>query len=420
MADDKKKSTSSGPLSEGNDDVRQPGGEIDKRLEAAKKKSDGKTGRGEMRDLLAGAQERINVSKEIEEQLDKKGFFARIFGEDSKVTMFFAAIAAKFGFGDEEEMDFEKFQEKIGADDIESFVVSHRALGYGRSQDNSKKAIEAAIEGGETEIELDLRWGDDGQIYLAHDTIDGMEDPGSEFLSFKDALAIFAENEKQNVRLFIDIKDPRVLDTMDDDIKEIDDAHSTNEKYASIAKRHFVMGFNHEVIAKAHEKRPDRPLMFNYIPTVRLKDSVAEFEKYDREEIEDICGKVDKWANTNLTEDLKTTTIFMHGREIKPSGESPKIENVIHVVEELPDIKIGDPPEDILDVVKYVCIPAALATKGLVHKLRERGLKVAVWGAEGAHIQKAIGYIKADLVISDRPDVIEGNPEDAESKEDES
>jgi len=399
-------------LEAANDNGEIPNNVFAIKQEARSVKSGAIERRGVMKKLLAGAQAEIAVSDELEEQVDKKGFFAGIFGEDSKITMFFSAIAAKFGIGNDEEIEFKEFQEKIGAEDLETFVVSHRALGYGRHQDNSKEAIESALNGGEEQLEIDLRMGDDGEIYLSHDTIDGIEDPSSKFLPLKDALTIFAKHANQEVVIFLDIKDPRVLDRMDQDIQAIDKENSINGEYIPIAERHFVMGFNHEVIAKAHEKSPNRPLMFNYIPTVRLKDSVEEFKDYDRGAIEDICGTVDRWAGTHLAEDLKTTTVFMHGREMKPSGEAPKVENVIHIAEDLPDIKIGNPPQDILDVVKYVCIPATLATKSLVNKLRARGVKVAVWGAEGAHIQKAIASIKADLVISDRPDVIENNQND--------
>ncbi|MBT4916841.1 hypothetical protein HN709_01245 [Candidatus Peregrinibacteria bacterium] len=385
------------------------GGAIGIKQEQRKIKSDAIEKRGVMGKILEGAQARIEVKDELEEKLDKKGFFARIFGEGSKVTMFFTAIADKLGIGKKEDIEFKKFQEEIGEEDIETFIVSHRALGYGRHKENSKEAIEAALDGGEQQLEIDLRVGDDGEIYITHDTIDGIEDPAEKFLPLEDALDVFAQHPSQDIAIFFDVKDPRVLDALDQVIAKKDLEYAGNTNYKPIAEKHFVMGFNHEVIAKAHEKNPRRPLMFNYIPTALLKDSVAEFDKYDRDDIESICSTVDSFAGTHLEDDLKTTTINLHGRELRPPGETPKIENIIHVVEELPNIEIGNPPQDILDVVKYVCIPAPLATKALVNKIRARGVKVAVWGAEGKHIQKAIGSVKADLVISDKPDVIEGN-----------
>ena len=396
-------------LTEGEEESPQGAEIIDIKSRERSIKSKSRQHRGVMKEIMEGAQAKIDVKEELEEKLDKKGFFSRIFGEDSKITMFFTAIATKLGLGSKEDIDFKKFQKEIGAKDIETFVVSHRALGYGRHKENSRKSIEAALDGGERQIEIDLRWGDDEEIYLSHDTIEGVKKPADKFLPLSEALEVFAQHNTQDIAIFFDTKDPRVLDKLDSMIDAEDEKHKTDKDYMPIDEKHFVMGFNHEVIAKAYEKDPDRPLMFNYIPTVRLKDSVQEFSNYERADIENICEKVDSFAGTHLKNDLRTTNIFLHGRELKPTGEAPKVENIIHVVEDLPEIKIGDPPKDILDVVKYVCIPAPLATKTLVNKLRSRGVKVAVWGAEGAHIQKAIASIKADLVISDKPDVIEGD-----------
>jgi len=364
---------------------------------------------GKLKDILGGASERLKFKEETSEKLDQKNFFEKIFGKESKIALFLTAFTRKLGFGKDEKISFEKFEQESGSEDIEQFIVAHRSLGYGRVKENSKEAIEKAIAGGEKEIEIDLRKGTDGKIYLAHDSISKEKSPEKKYTTLESALELVAQSENQDISLFLDIKEPGIVTQIDEIISTIDAKYSSNPSYQPLSRRHFIMGYDPEIIKEAKEHNSTRPVIFNYIPTARLQNEEQIFSKLTKGALEKLCGRIDGWAGTHLLDDLKRTKVFYNDHELKEDGDETPTENVLHISSELPNINVGNPPQNILDVVEYVSIPAVLATKELVQKLHARGVKVAVFGAEGHEIQRALAVLKVDLVISDKPDVIEGS-----------
>ncbi|MBI4234955.1 glycerophosphodiester phosphodiesterase [Candidatus Peregrinibacteria bacterium] len=364
-------------------------------------------------DELIGLQKQMNkIPLALKEMLPKnlvKSFFDRIFGKDSKagtfLSMLTSALAEKFSLSGQTQMPWDVFKSQLAAAakdvakhpfNLREYIVSHRALGYGRKKENSAEAIVAAIKGGEKQIEIDLRLGIDGEIYLNHDPIGHIKNPEKHFVKLKDALMIFADNIHQDIVIFFDLKEQGIVEKMDEIIKKVDQKFSKKNAYVQIMDRHFILGFDFEILKKARKLKQNRPLIFCYIPLDRLKGLARLIEKLGQNKMIEICQVLDSFSGGNLSLDLAKTCVSVDDKAISETNETG--ENVLGIFTNLPS-------DEILKTVDYLCIPAVLAGAKLVKRIHDKGLNVAVWGASGKHIQEAIVESGADLVISDNPAV---------------
>lgn len=362
-------------------------------------------------DELIGLQQRINsIPKTLKEMLSRnsvKSFFSGIFGEKSKVgsflTMLTISLAAKFPSLNKHDITWTAFENhlKTAAQssknqpfDLSEYIVAHRALGYGREKANSKDALIAAIKGGEKQIEIDLRRGCDGKIYLNHDSISHIKNPEKHFINLEKALEIFAGDIHQDIVIFFDIKERGIVEEMDAIIGRTDNRFKKRSDYVAIKDRHFVMGFDFEILKTARELDEKRPLIFCYMPLDKLKGLARLMEKLGQKKMIGICKVLDNFSGGHLASDLSKTCVRIDDKDLDETNENG--ENVLGIFTKLPS-------EEILKTVDYLCIPAVLASENLVKRIHEKGLNVAVWGASGKYIQEAIIQSGADLVISDNP-----------------
>ncbi|MFH1284594.1 MAG: glycerophosphodiester phosphodiesterase [Candidatus Peregrinibacteria bacterium] len=368
----------------------------------------------------AGLKAKVDVSRETHEELEKSritGFFEGIFGKN-RVSKFLAGvtgfIASKLGLG-KKEIPWKEFEKKIDSErssaeggplDIEKYIVAHRALGYGRHKQNSLSAILSAIDGGEDQLEIDLRRGTDGKIYLSHDPIENEKNPSGKLTAVREALEAAASNKEQDVAFFLDVKEKGIMEEVDNMIAEIDAKNSGREGYIPLAKRNIVMSFDPEILKNAHEKNSDRPLMFSYFPVAKLQTASEAksqgniFGILKRRDLKKICGSIDSLTGGHLEKDFEGFSVKVGGKKMSDDKEENK--SAIHIESELPD-------EKILKMIResngYICVPFTLVTPDIIKHAHESRVKVAVWGAEGIEIQQAI-VNQVDLIISDKPDVI--------------
>lgn len=362
-------------------------------------------------DELIGLQQRINrIPKTLKEMLNRnsvQSFFSGIFGAKSKVgsflTMLTISLAAKFPSLNENDISWTAFENhlKLAAQssenqpfDLSEYIVAHRALGYGREKANSKDALIAAIKGGEKQIEIDLRRGCDGKIYLNHDSISHIKNPEKQFIKLTDVLEILAKDLHQDIVIFFDIKERGIVEEMDEIIARTDSRFKKRSDYAAIKDRHFVMGFDFEILKTARKLNRNRPLIFCYMPLDKLKSLARLMEKLGQKKMIGVCEVLDNFSGGHLASDLSKTCVRIDDKDLDETNENG--ENVLGIFTKLP-------PEEILKAVDYLCIPAVLASENLVKRIHEKGLNVAVWGASGKYIQEAIVQSGADLVISDNP-----------------
>lgn len=363
-------------------------------------------------DELVGMQKRINkIPSALKEMLSPgkvKAFFEKIFGEKSKISSFLSIIttslAEKFEFLNKTKISWGDFENQLKtaaekvADipfNLKEFIVSHRALGYGRYKENSKEALVSAMRKGEKQIEIDLRRGKDGKIYLNHDSIAHIENPKKHFTSLSEALNTIAEDENQDIVIFFDIKEEGIVEEMDAMIAETDKKFK-NKEYISISERHFVASFNFKILKTAKKLTRNRPLMFFYIPVYTLKGLAEFIKRLGQRKMMEVCKVIDKFSGGHLAEDLAKTCVTIDGEEISETNE--RGDTFLGIFTKLPS-------EEILKTVNYICVPAILAGKELVKKAHEKGVNVAVWGMSEGHIQRAIVEVGADLVITDKPDI---------------
>ncbi|MFA4890872.1 MAG: glycerophosphodiester phosphodiesterase family protein [Candidatus Gracilibacteria bacterium] len=388
-----------------------------KRLEKPREFNETKTKRrnisGIIVDELIGIQKRISkipsALKEILSPGAVKAFFEKVFGSGNKISSFLSLItsslAEKFKFLNKVKISWGDFEDqlKIAAEkvtklpfNLKEFIVSHRALGYGRHRENSKEAMIAAIRGGEKQIEIDLRRGVDGKIYLSHDPIHQIENPKNHFTELSEALRIFAEDENQDIVIFFDIKEEGIVEELDPAIETTDQKYKNRHEYIPIADRHFVMGFNFKILKTARKLRKNRPLIFCYIPVYKLKGLGRFIKKLGQEKMIEICKIIDKFSGGHLAKDLAKTCVAVNDEKISETNENG--DSFLGIFTTLP-------PDEVLKIVDYACVPAILASKKLVKRIHEKGVNVAVWGVSERRIQNAIVEIGADLVITDKPDI---------------
>jgi len=363
-------------------------------------------------DELVGVQKTINkipsALKEVLSPGKVRTFFEKVFGKQNKVSSFLSLVtstlAEKFEFLNKVKMPWDEFENqlKTAAEkvsqlpfNLKEFIVAHRALGYGRYKENSKEALMAAMRKGEKQIEIDLRRGIDGKIYLAHDSIKNVQNPQKHFTSLAEALKTIAEDENQDVVIFFDIKEKGIVDEMDKMIEGIDKKFKSKE-YIPIAEKHFVMGFNFKTLKLAKKLRKNRPLIFCYIPVHSLKGFAEFIKRLGQRKMMGICKVIDKFSGGHLAEDLSKTCVTVDGEKLDETNEMG--DTFLGIFTELPS-------DEILKTVNYICVPAILAGAELVKKAHNKGVNVAVWGASESHIQKMIVEVGADLVISDKPDI---------------
>lgn len=363
-------------------------------------------------DELAGLQDRVEITEQTKEQLKLKKnrtLIEWIFGENNAVSTFIGGItswlAKATGWGNKE-VPWDKFQEELAKQGksaegkpfkLEEFVVAHRSLGYGRHKENSLEAIEAAVAGGEKQIEIDLRLGNDGQVYLAHDPLSADSDL-AKLTKLDDVLAFLSKHP--DVVMFFDIKEKAALDVLDERIALYDRRFPDSK----LKDRHFVMAFDDELAIKASEKHPGRPVIFAYVPTVRLEGMDDVFKKMKNQEFEAVCQQIDQLTggSVKLSGNFKETSLRLYGEKVE-GGNHTNYKNVLNIYQELP-------PDSILDKITHISIPAILATPQLVQKAHDKGIKVMIFGVEGKALQQAIVDLKPDLVVSDHSDIIKSTP----------
>lgn len=388
-----------------------------KQVEKPREFNETKTKRKNMSSIIAdeliGIQKRIskmpNALKEMLSPGAVKAFFNKIFGGENKISSFLSLIttslAEKFKFLNKVKISWGDFENqlKITAEkvtklpfNLKEFIVSHRALGYGRHRENSKEAIIAATRNGEKQIEIDLRRGMDGKIYLSHDSIHQIKNPKDHFTELSEALRIFAEDENQDIVIFFDIKEEGIVEELDPTIEKTDQKYKNRHEYIPIADRHFVMGFNFEILKTARKLRKNRPLIFCYMPIYKLKGLGRFLKKLGQKKMMEICKVIDKFSGGHLAKDLAKTCVTVNDEKISETNENG--DSFLGIFTRLPS-------DEILKTVDYVCVPAVLASPKLVRQIHEKGVNVAVWGVSERHIQNAIVETGADLVITDRPDI---------------
>ncbi len=360
-----------------------------------------------LRNRAKTAKEKIiarRTQKELQDMQEIRSFWEDIFGKGA-VASFFISISS-FLSGEEGTFDAKAFDEEITkkADELakkgfnkEEFVVAHRALGYGRNKENSEVALRAALKGGEKQIEVDVRKGPDGKLYLAHGKIKNKKET-EKLLSFEKALEIIAEDENQNVAFFFDVKEPGLIKKIDATIKNIDAINKHREGYRQIQKRHFILTFDKKILREAKNSGIDRPLIYYYFPTKKYGILGKIVSMLGIKKIKNILGKVDSVTGSSLSENLDETGLMVNGKQV-----GKKHKKSFHLWKDLPS-------KEIMKMIKnsngYLCIPAPLATKELVKEIKAKGIKVAVWGAENGKIKKMIHKLGVDMVISDTPDYI--------------
>jgi len=360
-----------------------------------------------LRSRAKTAKEKIiarRTQKELQDMQEIRSFWEDIFGKGA-VASFFISISS-FLSGEEGTFDAKAFDEEITkkANELtkkgfnkEEFVVAHRALGYGRNRENSEAALVSALKGGEKQIEVDIRKGPDGKLYLAHGEIKNKKET-EKLLSFEKALEIIAENKNQNVAFFFDVKEPGLIKKIDAAIKNIDAVNKHREGYRQIQKRHFILTFDRKILREAKESGTDRPLIYYYFPTKKYGILGKIVPMLGTKKVKSILRKIDSVTGSSLSGNLDETGLMVNGKQI-----GKKHKRSFHLWKDLPS-------KDIMKTIKnsngYLCIPAPLATKELIKEIKAKGIKVAVWGAENEKIKKMIHKLGVDLVISDTPDYI--------------
>lgn len=339
------------------------------------------------------------AQKERMEMKEIRDFWQEIFGKGALANFFISLNA--FLAGEDGTFDAEAFDKEISARakelskqgfNMDEFVVSHRALGYGRHRENSAEGLEAALSSGEKQIEIDIRKGPDGKLYLSHDPIKKADT--KKLLSIDRALEIFAESRNQNVAIFFDVKEPGVMKLLDAAIASVDQVNQGRPDYRLLRDRHFILSFDRNVIREAKRSNSSRPLIYYYFPTARFGIMSGLVSLIGRRKVRSMLGKADAIGGTRTSDSLKKTA----------TGKRFDTRVIWH---NLPDRKT-------LSAIRnsngYLCIPAPLATKALIRKIKEKGIKVAVWGANDSRIKKMITNLGVDLVITDTPKAASKKP----------
>jgi len=199
---------------------------------------------------------------------------------------------------------------------------------------------------------------------------------------------IFAENENQDVVIFFDIKEQRIVEELDAIMEATDKKYKNRHEYVPIANKHFVASFNFEILKTARKLRKGRPLIFFYVPVCKLKGLAEFLKRLGQKKMMEICKVIDRFTGGHLAQDLEKTCVIVDNEKLSETNENS--DTFLGIFTALPP-------------VEYLCVPAILASKELVKKIHEKGANVAVWGVSDRHIQDAIVEIGADLVITDKP-----------------
>lgn len=358
---------------------------------------------------LAGLKKKLDVQEGVREELrDNKGkaFWEGLLGGGAVSTLLGEVHTWMWGKSSLDWKDFEaELARALGKAkgepfDIEEYIVAHRALGYGRHKENSLEAIQASLDGGEGQIEIDLRRDKNGKICLAHSDISVIDGEEEQLVPLEVALDVFARHEKnRDAVIFFDIKEEGILEELDEKVARVDEEYKDKPDYQPLAQRHFVVSFNEEVLKRAKDKNKERPVIFCYIPSKKAANIAEMVSTLGYTGLSMLTGAIDSITGTRMQEDLARTRVKLNGKDI---GDSSGRVDSLSMYDELP-------PDEILATVDYICIPGALATKELVAKAHSKGIKVAVWGptVEGGKIQEAFADLDVDLAISDKADVIE-------------
>ena len=356
------------------------------------------------------------TKEELKEYKDIRNFYEGIFGK-TIISSFLISITSWIA-GEDGKFDPKEFKEEIDRKakkaaekefDIEEYVVSHRALGYGRHKANTPEALRAAVNSGEKQIEMDIREGKDGNLYVEHDFMKNEESPERKHMSIEQALNIIAACRKNpEVVVFFDVKEPGIMKKLDAAISKVDWVNKKKYKkeYQPISERHFINTSDERILKAAQESNPTRPLIFYYFPACKLSVIGHVLKMIGKNKMKSILEGIDSLSGSSFAQELERKNLKYNGRNLG-FGDGPEESTSFHIWENLPG-------EEILQTIKkskgYICIPAALATKDLVADAKAEGVKVAVWGANDERVKEMIYELEVDLVISDTPDVIKDEP----------
>lgn len=289
---------------------------------------------------------------------------------------------------------------------IEDYIVAHRSLGYGRNRPNSREAIISALQGGEQQLEVDIR-AHNGKLYLSHDPISKRKDK-DKMVPLEEALDLFARYGKKDANgswptIFLDIKEKGLVKKVDSLIAKVD----KKQLGPPISNRNIVNSFDLGILKEANESNSRRPLIYYYIPTKKITGLSTLLSVVGFGGAKKLLSSIDSAAGTTFSHSLNNVELTNNGKSL---GKSPKgADRSFNLWDELP-------PKNILDMVAntngYICVPPQLLTKSLIKAAHNRKppVKVAVWGAENDKIKKMINEYKVDLVISDTPDIVKNKP----------
>jgi glycerophosphoryl diester phosphodiesterase len=349
--------------------------------------------------LEKGSKEKIigeRTKEELDDYKEIMDFYEGIFGK-TFIAGFFTSITTWLA-GESGEFDPKRFEEELNKQarelaerdlNVAEYTAAHRALGYGRHRENSPEALKAALDNGENQIELDLRKGKDGEVYLSHDSISKVSDPEKSCFSLEKALHMIASHSNNDSVIFFDIKEPGIIRKL----KEILDQNP------SMKNRFFIMAHDEKILEETSVfKENPPPLIFYYFPTGKYSLLTGIVEKIGMGPIRSILRKVDAITGGSTAKGLEHTRIKLDGKELEEPGL--KADKTYHMYSGLPDKKIIS---RIRASNGYICVPAPLVTRELVAKIKGEGVKVAVWGAEDERIKQMIFDLGVDFVISDTP-----------------
>lgn len=371
---------------------------------------------------LEGKSKRDIIDHEMDLENEKingvKKFFSGIFGEKSAITSMLTNITCWLFVNERDfnSQDFNKMvdeqakdsaKKRFNREELKNFIVAHRALGFGKKQ-NSIEALTEALNKGEKEIEIDLRMGSDGNVYVVHDSIDSDKNPQGRYPTIYEFLSAFARTKQgDDTKIFLDIKDPAVTAQLYETIAKVDNENASNPDYHPVSQEYLIQSFDSQALKTAHGKNPNTPLVFNYYPICKLKSAAGLISMTGKEGLKRIAAGIDLISGSSIVADLDETQIKLNGKDLENTGPK-KTDKILHIYNELPD-------EEILAMIKqsngYLCMPAPLTTKYLVEKAHKKGLRVAVWGADNENIIQAIEQLNVDLVISDTPNY-QGSPQE--------
>lgn len=279
--------------------------------------------------------------------------------------------------------------------------------------ESTARGLACALDEGVRHVEFDLRVTRDGQLVAFHDPSVKLDDGTwryvdelsltemrqqsrcSNLATLDDMCRVFAENADKGSLLHIDVK----IAGFETEIHEVLSSRGLLSRVVLVS---WIPG----VLIDFHDLEPSVPLCFSHLTLARASWTLAAVKALGGKTTISCLAKLLSIPLPDLSRELSSVRLHLAvgGNPIHdlPGSERPHHNHGVIV----PDMLSGEMLDLLVATSGYVCVPAAMATRDLGQRYRQKGIMLAVFSVKTRRqTLNLLRRVDPDIIYVDEPSV---------------